>query len=700
MRQSRHPMTKELSPSQVAARLGTTTRSVQRWIVSGRLPARRIGGRWRVADDAIDAFAAPGTTGAGASADRPIAEPIRTLFIANRGEIVARIARSCDRLGIRSVAPATEGPDALDLLDARALVAAALRAGADAVHPGFGFLAESADFVERVVAAGMRWVGPPPDAIRLMGDKAAARQLARSLGVPVLDGYDDPDQSDRALQAAATQIGYPLLVKPAAGGGGKGMRIVRQPDVLADALNAARREAAAAFADDRLVLERLVEGARHVEIQVLFDADGTGVHLGERDCSIQRRHQKILEETPSPGIDPVLREQLGAAALTLARAVGYVSAGTCEFLLDGWGAYTFLEMNTRLQVEHPVTELVTGRDLVADQLRIAAGEPLEPAPEPPRGHAVEVRLYAEDAEAGFLPVTGRVEALRWPIGEGIRVDAGIGPGDEITSRFDPMLAKVIAWGPDRRTALERLARALDETVVLGVVTNLRFLRWLVRQPVVLDGDARTDTLDRIWPPDDWAERAAIPGAAWTAAARALVGGGEEPDDPWAGAWRLNGARSARLEADGEERHVELEPRSLEEPVGEIGVAVAGTGDVVHLDLAGRSTAFRLAAPPDVDRAARAALDHGGTAAGPSYVEAPMPGAVLSVHVTTGQSVAIGDPIITLEAMKMEHAVTAAIAGRVAEIAVRPADQVTRGQVLAVIEPALPSREPALANREP
>jgi acetyl-CoA/propionyl-CoA carboxylase biotin carboxyl carrier protein len=630
---------------------------------------------------------------AGGIAAQPATQPIRTLFIANRGEIVARITRTCQRLAIRAVAPASEGPDALDLLDPDAMVAAALAAGADAIHPGFGFLAESADFAERVVDAGMRWVGPPPAAIRLMGDKAAARRLARSLGVPVLDGYDEPDQSDRALEGAAVRIGYPLLVKPAAGGGGKGMRIVRQPDRLRDSLNAARREAAASFADDRLVLERLIENARHVEIQVLFDAHGHGVHLGERDCSIQRRHQKILEETPSPAVHDDLRERLGAASLTLARAVGYTSAGTCEFLLDERGAFTFLEMNTRLQVEHPVTELVTGRDLVADQLRIAAGEPLEPTPAAaPGGHAVEVRLYAEDAEAGFLPAVGRVEALRWPSGDGIRVDAGIEVGDEIAGRFDPMLAKLIAWGPDRQVALERLAGALDETVVLGVVTNLRFLRWLVRQPLVLDGQVRTDSLDRIWPPDDWALRTAIPETAWADAARVLVGGPEERDDPWAGGWRLNGARAVRLEADGVERHVDLR---METPVvTTTGLTTtidprttsAQAGDVVHLDLAGRSTSFRLAAPPDVDRAARAASGHGGAAAGPSPVEAPMPGAVLTVHVTTGQTVAIGDPIVTLEAMKMEHAVTAAIDGRIAEIVVRPADQVARGQLLAVIEP--------------
>jgi acetyl-CoA/propionyl-CoA carboxylase biotin carboxyl carrier protein len=454
---------------------------------------------------------------------------------------------------------------------------------------------------------------------------------------------------------------------------------------MPDSLAAARREASAAFGDDRLILERLVEGARHVEIQVLFDTIGAGIELGERDCSIQRRHQKVLEEAPSPAVDPPLRTRLGEAALTLARAVGYVSAGTCEFLLGERGAFTFLEMNTRLQVEHPVTELVTGRDLVEDQLRIAAGEPLEarPGATGPNGHAVEVRLYAEDAEAGFLPAFGRIEALRWPAGDGIRVDAGIALGTEVTGRFDPMLAKLIAWGPDRPTALERLARALDATVVLGVVTNLRFLRWLVRQPVVLDGQARTDSLDRIWPPDDWADRVAIPEAAWRIAGHALVtpSASQTPDDPWAEGWRLNGARMIRIEAEETSRSVEVAPHEDGTPVTFVRV-----GDTVHVDLAGRSTAFRIAPPPDVDRAAQAAVAHGGAATGPSRVVAPMPGAVLAVHVEPGQAVEIGDPIATLEAMKMEHAVTAPIAGRVTEIAVRVADQVARGQAVATIEP--------------
>jgi acetyl-CoA/propionyl-CoA carboxylase, biotin carboxylase, biotin carboxyl carrier protein len=609
---------------------------------------------------------------------------IQRLFIANRGEIATRITRTCDRLGIRAIVPATEGPAAIDLLDSGAVVAAALAASADALHPGFGFLAENADFAEAVEAAGIRWVGPPPAAIRAMGDKAAARRLAASLGVPVIPGYDEADQSDQALTAAATEIGYPLLVKPAAGGGGKGMRTVRDAEHLPDALAAARRESNSAFGDDRLILERLVEGGRHVEIQVLFDAHGHGVHLGERDCSIQRRHQKVLEESPSPAVDADLRHRLGVAALRLARGVDYVGAGTCEFLVDERGAPAFLEMNTRLQVEHPVTELVTGRDLVADQLRIAAGEPLGFAAEDVQatGHAVEVRLYAEDAEDGFLPATGRVEALRWPTGEGVRVDAGIELWDEIGGRFDPMLAKVIAWGPNRTTAFERLAGALDETLVLGVVTNLRFLRWLVRQPVVLAGEARTDTLERIWPPDDWAERVAIPDAAWASAAAALMTD-PDPSDPWAGGWRLNSARTVRLEADGVTRSIDVPPTP--EPPATIDAVRAG--DTVHLDIAGRSVAFRLAPAPDVDAAARAAVAHGATGAiGPAEIVAPMPGAVLHVHASLGQAVAAGDPVVTLEAMKMEHVVVATIAGHVADIRVHPADQVTRGQLLAVVEP--------------
>jgi acetyl-CoA/propionyl-CoA carboxylase biotin carboxyl carrier protein len=669
-------MAEELSPSEVARRLGTSTRSVQRWIVSGQLPARRVGGRWRVAFDAIGAFDAT---------QRPMVDQsIRSLFIANRGEIASRITRTCERLGIRAIVPPTSGAAALDLLDAEAVVAAARLAGVDALHPGFGFLAENDAFAQGVIDAAIRWVGPPPDAIRAMGDKAAARKLAGSLGIPIPAGYDDADQSDEALTAAADRIGYPLLVKPTAGGGGKGMRTVRTPDRLATDVAAARREAQAAFNDDRLILERLVEGARHVEIQVLFDGQGNGVHLGERDCSIQRRHQKVLEEAPSPTVGPGLRRAMGDAALTLAGAVGYVSAGTCEFLLDDRGTFTFLEMNTRLQVEHPVTELVTGRDLVADQLRIAAGEPLGLTQHGVRldGHAIEVRLYAEDAENGFLPATGRIERLRWPVGEGIRVDAGVAEGDEVGGRFDPMLAKIIARGDDRADALERLTRALDATVVLGLTTNLRFLRWLVREPVVHEGQARTDTLDRIWPPDDWAQRARIPDAAWSAAARLLLGaasdGGPASTPPQDG-FRLNAAPTIRLTSDDETRAVQVAPGSVR-----TRAEILRVGDTVHLDLAGRSIPFRLASPPDVGRAASAAAAHG---TGRVELVAPMPGQVVSIGAPAGSTVETGDPVVTLEAMKMEHAVTSPRRGKVTDVLVAIGDQVQRGQPLAMVDSA-------------
>jgi acetyl-CoA/propionyl-CoA carboxylase, biotin carboxylase, biotin carboxyl carrier protein len=690
-------MPDELSPSQAARQIGATTRSVQRWIARGRLPARRVGDRWRVASDALDAFvvqaarnplpsvipvrASRGSRGQAT----PSTQPIRTLFIANRGEIARRIARTTDRLGMRSVAPPTEGPGTVDLLDMSAVVAAARAAGADAIHPGFGFLAENAAFAQAVLDGGMRWVGPPPDAIRAMGDKGAARRLAVELGVPVVPGYDEPDQWDEGLARAAEAIGYPILVKPAAGGGGKGMREVRAPDRFADAIAGARREAKAAFADDRLILEKLVEGPRHVEVQVLFDRQGAGVHLGERDCSTQRRHQKVLEETPSPAVTPQIRERLGVAALSLAAAVGYESAGTCEFLLTDRGETFFLEMNTRLQVEHPVTELVTGLDLVEEQLRIAAGEPLRiRQAEADRrrargGHAIEVRLYAEDAEDGFLPATGRIERLDWPAGDGIRIDAGIDHGDEVGGRFDPMLAKIIAHGADRAVALDRLTDALDQTVVLGLITNLRFLRWLVRQPLVRERQVRIDTLDRVWPPDDWAERAKVPDAAWHAAAAALT-----TTEPGRDGWRLNGPRRIRLATDDDERSLALERPGSSSGSAETESAslLARSGETVFVDVAGRSVPFRLAPPPDVDRAARAAATQHGT--GSADLLAPMPGTVLTVHRAEGDRVEAGEPVVTLEAMKMEHAVTAPVAGTVTELAVAAGDQVTRGQPIATV----------------
>ncbi len=621
---------------------------------------------------------------------------IRTVFVANRGEIAVRIRRTTDRLGLRAVVPGEDGHPPVDLLDATIVVGAAVASGADAVHPGFGFLSENADFADRVVAAGLRWVGPPATAIRALGDKAAARRLAAGLDIPIVAGYDEADQSDAALRDAARRIGWPLIVKPAAGGGGKGMRIVREDAAFDAAIASARREARTAFGDDRLILERFLEGPRHVEVQVLFDAHGAGVQLGERDCSLQRRHQKILEETPSPGVDPELRAKLGAAALALAGSVGYVSAGTCEFLVDDDGQPYFLEMNTRLQVEHPVTEMATGRDLVADQLRIAAGEPLgfDQASIDVRlavgTHAIEVRLYAEDADDGFVPATGRVERLVWPTGTDrhVRVDPGIELGTDVDDRFDPMLAKIIAAGRDRADALRRLEAALDGTTVLGLTTNLRFLRWLVRQPVVRAGEARIDTLDRIWPADAPARVGVPPDAAWSTAARLLdragpaEQGGAAADgrstdpDPWAGGWRLNARPRIRIAAeDGTERTVEV-------PIDPLGVqpaAVVGPDGSVHVDIGGRSVAFRVAPAPDVERAARAAGHHGPTS---GEVVSPMPGSVLAVHVAVGATVEAGDPIVTLEAMKMEHVVVAPVAGTIVELAVRVADQVRRGQILA------------------
>jgi 3-methylcrotonyl-CoA carboxylase alpha subunit len=676
-------MRDEISPSEYARRIGANTRTVQRWIALGKLPARRVGGRWRVAFDVLDAVGPPLALGVGKiglSTRLPDKPHIRRLFIANRGEIARRIRGTAERLGIEVIEPGTERPTALDLLDIDAVVEAARTAGADAIHPGFGFLAENADFADAVEAAGIAWIGPPPAAIRAMGDKGAARKLAVELGVPVVPGYDGADQSDAALKRAAKRIGFPLLVKPAAGGGGKGMRTVRDPARLGDALAGARREASAAFGDERLILERLLEGPRHVEVQVLFDGDGTGIHLGERDCSTQRRHQKVLEETPSPAVNSSTRRRLTDAAIKLAAGVGYRSAGTCEFLLTNRREIFFLEMNTRLQVEHPVTELVTGLDLVQEQLRIAEGRPTSLTQQDldsrlaDGGHAVEVRLYAEDPEDDFLPATGRIEKLRWPSGPGIRVDAGIDEGAVVGSRFDPMLAKVIAHGADRAHALDRLTAALDDATVLGLTTNLRFLRWLVRQQAVRDGQMRIDTLERIWPPDDWPERAAIPDEAWQAAARVLVSAG------WLGGWRLNGPPRIRLESDGMERTVSVAAGA---PTSERPDVVLA-GDTAFVDVAGRSVAFRLGPAPDVDRAARAASgQHGG---GPTELVAPMPGAIVAIHAKVGTTVGPGDPVVTLEAMKMEHAVPSPIAGRVTELRAKGGDQVARGDVLAVVEP--------------
>jgi excisionase family DNA binding protein len=659
----------ELTPREVARELGVTVRTVQRWIANGRLPGTRVGGRVRVARRDLDVV-----RGSPTGESRP-GRPIRALLIANRGEIAARIERTARGLGMRVIRvhePDEPAPDSGDLalaidsyLNPEAVLDAARRGGADAVHPGYGFLAENADFAAAVEAAGLAWVGPPPAAIAAMGDKADARRLAVRLGVPTVPGYDEPAQDDPALAAVARRLGFPLLVKPAAGGGGKGMRIVRSENDLTDALAASRREASTGFGDDRLILERLLTGARHVEVQVLFDAEGDGVQLGERDCSAQRRQQKILEEAPGPSVDARRRAALGEAALRVAGAAGYVGAGTVEFLLTDNLAFYFLEMNTRLQVEHPVTEAVTGRDLVADQLRIAAGEPLGIAQDAIRftGHAIEARLYAEDPENGFLPATGRVVDLRWPSSEGIRVDAGIRAGDMVSDRYDPLLAKIIAHGRTREVAVDRLRTALAETRLLGVRTNLRFLRWLVEQPAFTAGEVRTDTLSNL----DLPGPITPPDAAWEAAAASMTG--SDPD-PWAGGWRPNAPSAIRLAHGDVERAVE--PRA--------GLPVARHGEVAFVDVEGQSVEFTLASPPAVEDAVR----HAARAEGTAMLTAPMPGRVLQVRHRPGEAVAAHQTVVVLEAMKMEHAISAPLAGTVTALHVQPGDQVRRGDILAEV----------------
>ena len=667
-------MERELTPREVADEIGVTVRTVQRWIASGRLPARRIGGRTRVSRSSLSSVLA--TTDAQPHDSGQASRAIGTLLVANRGEIAVRIARSARRMGIRVIGlhAAGERPtDGVDdsheigsYLDGDELLATARLAGADAVHPGYGFLAENAAFARAVAAAGLAWVGPPADAIAAMGDKAAARQQAARHGAPTVPGYDGEAQDDASLAAEAERVGYPLLVKPSAGGGGKGMRVVRDPADLPEALGAARREAQRSFGDDRLVLERYLAGSRHVEIQVLFDAHGSGVHLGERDCSAQRRNQKIVEESPAPSVTPELRDRMGRAALAVAASVGYENAGTVEMLLTDAGEFYFLEMNTRLQVEHPVTESVSGRDLVEDQLRIAAGETLEAlglrgAPHL-EGHAIEARLYAEDPEAGFLPATGLIAALDWP--SGVRIDAGVRIGDQVSDRYDPMLAKLIAHGATRTEALDRLRAALAATTVLGVRTNLRFLRWLLEQPPMRDGEMRTDTIAGL----DVPGAPSIEERHWRAAARAST-----PDSPgpWDDGWRLNAPAVARLRHGDEERSVRV-------VVVADATRAVNTDDAIHVDVEGQSLEFRTAAAPTVEEAVRHAGAH---VDGTAVLVAPMPGRVIAVRVAAGASVHAHQPVVIIEAMKMEHAVVSPIDGLLVTLAVREGQQVQRGEVL-------------------
>ncbi len=490
----------------------------------------------------------------------------KKILIANRGEIAVRVARTCRALGIPTVAVYSEADrgalhvreadEALAIgpaearesyLDGARIVDAARRAGADAIHPGYGFLSQNGDFADAVAAAGVTFIGPPGPVHRLMGDKKGARRLMAAADVPVVPGYDGDDQQDATLAAEAARIGWPVMIKPSRGGGGKGMRVVTQAADFAAALASSRREARAAFGDDVMVLERFVSRPRHIEVQVMADAHGTTLHLLERECSIQRRHQKVLEETPSPALDAARRAELCAAGVAAARAAGYVNAGTVEFLLDPEGRFYFLEMNTRLQVEHPVTEAVTGLDLVRMQIEIAAGQPLRLGQQDvsARGHALECRLYAEDPDHDDRPSPGRVVVLAAPDGPGVRFDAGIAAGSEVTVHYDPMLAKVVTFGADRAESIARMRAALARTAVLGVTTNLARLQAILAHPAFLSGALHTGFLDehlkdggRAEPPPAAALQAAV--AALRRARPAAGPAAQARPDPWSslGGWRL------------------------------------------------------------------------------------------------------------------------------------------------------------------
>jgi acetyl-CoA carboxylase biotin carboxylase subunit len=450
---------------------------------------------------------------------------VSTVLVANRGEIACRILRACSESGLSSIAIyADNDADSLFVelatksvilegesiaetyLNQKQIIKIAKQYGADAIHPGFGFLSERADFAQAVIDSGLKWIGPSPRAIKMMGDKMTARTTMKAAGVPVIPGeeieQEDEHEALLAIKNASHRVGFPLLLKASSGGGGKGMRVVNSPDELEDAVNSARREAIAAFGDGRVYVERLLDGAKHVEIQILADQQGRIIHLGERECSVQRRHQKVFEEAPCPTMTEELRERMGRAAILAAQAVDYEGAGTVEFLLASNGEFFFLEMNTRIQVEHPVTEMITGVDIVREQLRIASGEPMSCKDLIIRGHSIEVRLYAEDASNNFLPAIGPLTVFSPPVGPGVRLDTGVRQGDQVTPNYDPMLAKLVVWAPSRKEALQRMRRALDDFIVLGTTTNIRFLRELCDQEDVVNGSTYTTLIDRVWP-DGW-----------------------------------------------------------------------------------------------------------------------------------------------------------------------------------------------------
>ena len=623
-----------------------------------------------------------------------------TVLVANRGEIARRVIRTLRALGIRSVAVYSDAdasaphvreadvavrigpaPAADSYLDIDAVIAAARSTGAQAIHPGYGFLSESVGLAEACAESGIVFIGPSVDALQIMGDKARARDHVMRYGVPVVPGFDAKGLSDGEIAEEAEQVGYPLLVKPSAGGGGKGMEVVTDAAGLRGALASARRVAASAFGDDALILERLIRRPRHIEVQVFGDAHGTVLALGERECTLQRRHQKVIEEAPSAGIPAHTREQLLAAAVLAAESVEYVGAGTVEFLIDADAPdeVFFIEMNTRLQVEHPVTEEVTGLDLVALQLRAAAGLPLDVNVRL-TGHAVEARVYAESPERGFLPSTGTVLLFEPPTG--VRVDAAIETGSEVTGFYDPMIAKVIAFAEDRETALARLDDALTRTVVLGVETNIAFLRTLCHDARVVAGDLDTGLIETLLP---W--EADRPSPVQLAAARDAVSVAMEPVRTSAlwrelPGWRLGAVDAARepfIALSDDDEEIPLEDAGDARPRGLVRAAVDADG-AVWVAEDGHTVRLR-----PLDRRQRMRRRLAARAAGSTTTEpegrAPMPGSVVAVLVADGDAVSAGDPLVAIEAMKMEHQVLAPQDG-VVHLLVAVGDQVRRDQPVA------------------
>ncbi len=647
------------------------------------------------------------------------------VLVANRGEIALRVFRTCREMGIRTVAVYSDAdrdalhtrdadervrvgpaPSTESYLSAEAIIEAARTTGADAIHPGYGFLAERSDFAAACEEAGIVFIGPPQEAMRVMGDKALARAVAVTNNVPVLAGTADGEHSDEVLVARAEEIGFPIMVKAAGGGGGRGMRLVDEPGELTGALAAARREAAAAFGDDRLLLERAVVGGRHIEVQVLADSHGNAVHLGERDCSIQRRFQKVIEESPSPAVDDAMRTELTDAALRITRAVGYENAGTVEFLLDG-GSFYFLEMNTRLQVEHGTTELVSGRDLVALQLRVAAGEPLGFSQDELvlSGHAIECRIYAEDPTRGYLPSAGRLAYFAPPDGDGVRNDVGVESGALVSAHYDPLIARLLVHGSSRQQAVERCRRALAAYAIDGVQTNLGLLAAVIDHASFVAGTADLATLPAL-PESDFTPRLPDDVLCAAAAADLLPRESLSTIDPWdaIGAWRGDGGVALTYRYHG--RSFDVTGRrtigyehtwrlSIDEREHEVDATTDSPGTIVvtsdgarrHWTVTRRGPLLLLAS----DRGEHYTLTTGGRepgkgagsalASSSNVLHAPMPGSIVQVLVKEGERVRARQPLVILEAMKMEHVIEATADATVKRVACQVGDTVAEGDLL-------------------